>query len=403
MSRLMLISSDCHNGAPWEGYRPFVDKQYLTEFDAWVAHTKAHEAETRAWRRDHFTKEFQERYNSAAEKKTGRESDMAWDVGVFDPAERARLLDEDGVAAEVLFSDPSRRNAVPFRTISGAHNVPVGYNGHVDLVIAGQRAYNRWMAEHCAKEPHRRIGLAYVSLADIPGALAEIRWAKQAGLRGIVVTAYTEGEGVPTYDNVYYEPIWKLCEELDMPVHTHGGSGPAQRILPALVFSGVLERHPRLRFVWTEQGCNWIPPLLEEMDTIYKEPLSGKRLRAALPLTPSQYWERNCWVGHSTRHIKSDWELRYKIGVHKMMWGHDFPHPEGAWPYTKDSFPVLANLSEQELRTVLGKTAAKFYGIDASKLTALVERIGPEASAFKPTSEAEKAETAVKNMMAGVR
>ncbi len=368
MNKLLLISSDCHAGASWEDYRPYVDSEFLERFDEWVAGKKAAEQETRAWRKSHFESDFQKRYDRGVEAKIGRTSDMGWDVGVLDLDERARFLEEDGVAAEIIFPDNSRRNAVPFRIRTGVAGVAP------ELVQAGSRAYNRWLADYCSAEPGRRFGVAIVQMGDIDAALAEIAWAKSQGFGGMLMSATPVQEGLAPYDDPRYEPVWAKCEELAMPVHTHGAQGAGHKVFGQLVWSGALDRHPTLKVAWTEQGADWIPPMLDEEDARYEQASQG------LTRKPSEYWAQNCAVGHSTRHVREDWDLRDRIGLRNMMWGHDFPHPEGTWPFTWEAIRAcFAGLEEDELRPLLGENAVDFYDIDVAKLEPIVERLGPRA------------------------
>jgi predicted TIM-barrel fold metal-dependent hydrolase len=78
-------------------------------------------------------------------------------------------------------------------------------------------------------------------------------------------------------------------------------------------------------------------------------------------------------------------ELRHAIGLKNMMWGSDYPHPEGTWPLTgaqmRESF---RGLPEGDVADMLGGNAARFYGFDVDALATLVDRIGPERSSFQP-------------------
>ncbi|MSQ24994.1 MAG: amidohydrolase [Dehalococcoidia bacterium] len=339
-----------------------------------MAQKQSTEAETKAWRRSHFPQDVRDRYDQGVQAATGRASDMGWDVGVLDLDERTRLLDADGVAAEVIFPDNSRRNAVPFRARDG------GLAGSLDEMMEGSRSYNRWLADYCSASPHRRIGVALVHVLRTEDALAEVRWAVNAGMRGIAVTISPDAEGLPPYSNAYYDPLWAGCEEMEVPVHTHGGRGGGHAILEQLILSGVFHRYPRLRAVWTEQGADWIAPMLAAMDARHDRDAG---LRGRLPLRPSEYWARNCWVGHSTRHVRQDWELRSVLGAGKMMWGSDFPHPEGIWPYTAEALQVcFSGVPAGDLRRIAGETAAAMYKIDTARLAAIAARIGPEISRF---------------------
>src|SRR4029078_13515938 len=96
------------------------------------------------------------------------------------------------------------------------------------LVVAGARAYNRWAAELCQdSSPERRAGLAVAPiLGDIDAAVAEITRAKESGLKGIIIPA--QWGQYPSYAHDRYDPIWAVCQDLDMPMHTHSGPGAIQ-------------------------------------------------------------------------------------------------------------------------------------------------------------------------------
>jgi predicted TIM-barrel fold metal-dependent hydrolase len=77
-------------------------------------------------------------------------------------------------------------------------------------------------------------------------------------------------------------------------------------------------------------------------------------------------------------------EMRHEIGLETIMWGTDYPHPEGTWPITrKIMVDTFRGLPEDEIAAMLGGNAAEFYGFDVEKLAPLVERIGPKRSWFQ--------------------
>jgi hypothetical protein len=77
-------------------------------------------------------------------------------------------------------------------------------------------------------------------------------------------------------------------------------------------------------------------------------------------------------------------EARHAIGVRNMMWGSDYPHPEGSWPVTrKQQIDSLHGIPEAELEAMLGGNAVEFYSLDAEKLAPLAARIGPEKKSFR--------------------
>ncbi|NQZ98651.1 MAG: amidohydrolase [Myxococcales bacterium] len=387
MSRYLIISSDCHAGLPTREYRSYLESKYHARFDESVRQNEAMRAE--------LVKAGMS--NPAFAKKWYEENEEGLRGG-WDAARRDKELDADGVAGEVLFSDAD--------AVTGQASAPfgagLGMSGDSDpeLVLAGARAHNRWLAELCAESPQRRAGLALLPsiLHDPELAVAEVRWAKEAGLRGGVLIPAMWGSCAP-YHDPRYEPVWATCEELGMPIHTH--SGPASRDeygglvglyitevrwwcarpLWFLLWSGVFERHPRLKFAVTEGSCHWVPELLYNMDqVVLRETAGAQKLGpnlTKLSLLPSEYFDRNCFIGASSTK-RREIALRYEIGVGNMMWGNDFPHPEGTWPHTKDWLRrTFCDIPAQETRQMLGTTAAEVFNFDTEALAPLVERIGP--------------------------
>ena len=104
--------------------------------------------------------------------------------------------------------------------------------------------------------------------------------------------------------------------------------------------------------------------------------------RSHLSMAPSDYYRRNVAVGASCV-PRSDLDLRAAIGPDQIMWGSDYPHPEGTWPNTAEYFrTTFANFPEQDGRKILGENAMAFYGLDRASLQVVANRIGPAASMF---------------------
>jgi hypothetical protein len=124
-----------------------------------------------------------------------------------------------------------------------------------------------------------------------------------------------------------------------------------------------------------------VPELLFNMDSVVIRDHAGSQKlgpnRAKLSLLPSEYFDRNCFIGASSTK-RREIALRYEIGVGNMMWGNDFPHPEGTWPHTKDWLrKTFCDVPVEETRQMLGTTAAELYNFDTEALAPLVEKIGP--------------------------
>ena len=159
------------------------------------------------------------------------------------------------------------------------------------------------------------------------------------------------------------EESWRTarsCEERGVVLNAHGGSAsPDYGELPAsqllwlmettwfshrpfwtLILSGVFDRFPGLRLVLAEQGSGWIRPTLDVMDQHYASMAGGGigELRSLsgvhLERSPTEYWRTNCFVAASFMH-PHDCARRDLIGADRIMWGADYPHSEGSYPYSR--------------------------------------------------------------------
>jgi hypothetical protein len=101
-------------------------------------------------------------------------------------------------------------------------------------------------------------------------------------------------------------------------------------------------------------------------------------------MKPSEYFRRNVFLGASCM-PRREVEMRQQIGVGNIMWGSDYPHPEGTWPSTRQHLvDAFRGVPTEELAEMLGGNAARIYGFDTHKLAPLVARIGPEKRSFEP-------------------
>jgi predicted TIM-barrel fold metal-dependent hydrolase len=326
-----------------------------------------------------FDAESQEAYNKSESVLAGGTR------GEWDPAVRVRELDSDGIAGEVIFPQMA-----PF----GAGLLQ--YRTPVDPVqnLEGNRAYNRWLADLCNTNPDRHAGVALITVEDIDVAVQDVRDARKMGLWGGVLLCSSTGDN-PYYHDPRYEPLWNVCDELELPIHAHSGWSPdygdspastamfisevswyAHRPFTAFLWAGVFERHPNLKLVMTEQGCSWIHETLNMLERHYDSPYF-KYFHTDLSLRPTEYFQRQCYFGASFLH-PADCENRHRIGVDRIMWGSDYPHLEGTWPHTLDSLrETFGRVPEDELRAMLGETAAEVFGFDTEKLAKVAESIGP--------------------------
>ena len=371
MDRYTVISADCHAGADLGDYRPYLEARYLDEFDRWLAG-----------------------YENPFRDLTAPHADRNWDSDV-----RQSALEADGIVGEVIFPN----TVPPFFPTSGLVT-PTPPAADYPLRLAGLRAHNRWLAEWCAKLPGRRAGIGQILLNDVDEAVRDVHWIADHGLRGgALLPGVPPGSGIEPLHSPVYDPVWRACEERGVVVNVHGGGGsPNEGYFPAtlalfvleasfyshrplwsLIMSGVFDRFPGLKFVVAEAGSKWVPSTLQAMDDIQAKQDEGRigALKFLDPFRlgrkPSEYWATNCWIGASfmTREDAID---RAHVGVDRIMWGSDFPHEEGTFPFTQQALAhTYAGVDPDDVAKMVGGNAAGLYGFDLDQLAPLAAEIGP--------------------------
>ena len=375
--RYLVVSSDGHAGGDLLDYRPYLATRWHDDFDAWAAA---------------YENPFADLMQATAYRN--------WDSG-----RRLAEQDADGIAAEVLYP-----NTVPPFFAQGNLVATPPNPADYPRRWAGLQAHNRWLVDFCAQAPERRAGIIQVFLNDVDDAVAELRELapRMQVCGGVLLPSVSPNAGLHELWDPYYEPLWEVCEELDLPINVHGGSGlPDYGDLPAaraimlielpwfahralwhLMFGGVFDRHPGLRVAQTEQGVAWIPRGLETLDWFHGRMTTGGAAEAlffgavadSMSLTASEYFAKHVWVGASFLR-RSEADLIPAIGADRIMWGHDYPHSEGTFPYSTEALRVaFAGLAAADVTRMVGETAAAFYGFDTAALRPLADRIGPEVA-----------------------
>jgi predicted TIM-barrel fold metal-dependent hydrolase len=407
----VVISSDCHAGPNPPVYREYLDAGYREDFDVELAERQSVIDERRAaMGMDPFTgdEDFKAEWFGADEE--GNSLHEVGLRGAWDASRRDAELDRDGVTGEVVFPGPDAatgKMGAPF----GAGFNPVATRGP-DHLLAGARAYNRWAAELCQASAERRAGLIVAPiLGDLDGAISEIRRAHDDGLRGGIIIPPQWGS-YESYTSYSYDPVWAVAQELDLPVHCHSGPGAHEdygmvpgwmsvygyetifftaRPMWFMLLTGVFERFPRLRMAVTEAGSYWAADMLWRLDMMASRDHGARKMadtHGTLTMLPSEYFDRNCGIGSSNTR-RRELARRYEIGVGNIMWGNDFPHPEGTWPYTREFLKDrFWDIPVEETAQILGLNAAAFYDFDLDRLRPIADRIGPTPEELGQTDQA---------------
>ncbi|MCE2391862.1 MAG: amidohydrolase [Proteobacteria bacterium] len=282
----------------------------------------------------------------------------------WDPVERLKDQDLDGVYAEVLYPTLG----MPLFGIRDA-----------ELQRACFRVYNDWVAEFCSHEPRRLYGIALISLEDVADGVADLEHAAASGMRGAMIWGSPPEER--PYSSPEYDPFWAAAAQAGLPISLHlitghgretrelgSSSDPGtwyltaihevQRSISTLAFSGVLERHPELRLVSAENDTGWIPHTLYRMDHAYDKYLAGGE--SALPLKPSEYLRRQLYATFQDDPVgPRTYEL---FGEDSYMWASDFPHTDSTFPESRQWIEKnFAGVPEHVRRKIVHDNAVRLY------------------------------------------
>ncbi len=368
----ILITADTHAGGSHAQYRECLDPAYREAFDEWRGG-----------------------YKNPAQEHYGSKKMRNWDLEI-----RTNDQNGQGVVGEVVFP-----NTVPpfFRKsiVIAQPPKPEDY----ELAQAGIRAHNRWLKDFCAEDPDRRAGIGLILPNDLDEAVKDIEFIAQAGLRGGVLLPLIPPDCnwlTPLYDPAW-DKLFAAIQDHDLVINQHSGQGSpdygrslvgealwisevtfyCQAGYRHLLMSGVFERFPKLKYILTESGCAWVSPMLKQLDRIHMGIEAGAIGEMhydgdwVLKDLPSEYAQRNCWYGASFP-SKAELDGLAEIGAENVLWGNDYPHYEGTFPYNLESLRLtFADVEERERRMLFGENAASLYNFDLDKLKPLADLYGP--------------------------
>ncbi len=310
-------------------------------------------------------------------------------TGSFIADDRPRVLDLIGVRSQLMFN-----------TFHNARLYQWEHQPDLDLAYGAARAHNRGMIEFCSVDD-RLLPTCYVPLADFGRAEAMANEAIEAGAAALLIASGCPAGHSPSH--LALDPVWRAAAEagipvvfhvggtgelidpnyfengLPIPTDFHGGDenfrsvdymgipGPPMQTMATLIFDGVLDRFPQLRWGVIEQGAIWLPSWMKQMESAFDAFHRHEERLQSLELRPSDYVERQVRVTpYPTEDI--GW-VTEQIGPNVLLFNTDYPHVEGGRrPYERFE-RSLGDVSETVKRRFY---ADNFIDLMGSAVAALV-------------------------------
>ena len=245
------------------------------------------------------------------------------------------------------------------------------------------RAYHNWCSEYVSIDPKRLKFTATLPGADPEAMVTEARRAvEQLGAVSVRNPLLPEGKWLHEPE---YDPLWQLATDLDFPISLHGESrhrraapfrslreGPFGALdhitgfpmdnmisMAHFIFSGVLDRFPKLRLGVLESNVGWAMFWLPRMD----DHSHGRRniLGAGLPIKPSEYVLRQCVLSADPDEPGLDKTIDF-MGDDNFVWNTDYPHPDA--PDPDKVLPWFGDqpITDDSKRKTLWDNSIRLYG-----------------------------------------
>lgn len=267
-------------------------------------------------------------------------------LGAFDREDRPLTVDLLGFASQLVF------------TTAGLSLFELEHGDDPALAVEAARAHNRMMVDYCSVD-RRLLPTGYVPLVDRARAVEVAREAIALGCKGLMIPSRCPRHHAPSHAD--FDRLWALAQEAGLPILFHVGGekkldpahfnnggqqvldfhGGAENFtsvsfmaipvsiwqtLPVLVFDGVFDRFPDLKFGAIELGAGWLPSLMQFMDSAALAFHKEERIQR-LSAKPSEILKRQ-FFATPYPHENVGWIIG-NVGEDMCLFSSDFPHVEG--------------------------------------------------------------------------
>ncbi|HEX4377339.1 MAG TPA: amidohydrolase family protein [Steroidobacteraceae bacterium] len=297
-------------------------------------------------------------------------------AGAWDTKHRLRAMDDMGVWAQICYQNSGVTQAGSLMSL-----------GDPELALAIIKIYNDAAAERQEESGQRLFTMAHLPLWDKAAMEAEARRCIDIGLKGFVLPDTPERLKIPSFVHDYWTPLLEMCSDKGVPINFHlnaaidpnaltwEGFAFEQTLsvvatmfsignaatLGNWVVSGRLDQHPKLKIGLIESGMGWVPFALEALEHQFDEMLPAKS--KILKRRPWQYFRDHFWVTFWFESIAPKLLLE-TIGVDKVLFETDFPHPTSLYPGVQEHIvDTLGGYDKSVKKKVLETNAARLYNL----------------------------------------
>ncbi len=282
---------------------------------------------------------------------------------------RRWLQDRDGVGGEVLYAR------------GGVWDL-IEKSGDRDLIVACCRAYNYWLAQFCNSDPKRFVGIAKIPNTGLDDAVTELnRACGELGLKGALLDGWPVGpepEGPPALLSTEF---WAAAQDLGVPISLHRGlsdssepdtgvvGGYAPDISPdisAIVFAGVCDNFPKLRFVLVDSDPGWVPGVLEISNEVYMRSAHTRQFSLKNEdAMPADYVREFFWF--TVQEDRFSVLNRNYFGKAHLMWSSFCGAAESVWPNNPQTFELTTSgLAEEDKASLASNVVSRLYRLEGA-------------------------------------
>ena len=304
-----------------------------------------------------------------------------WDMippSVYVAEERMKAMDSEGTDCQVMYANTTGVSGDRFQGLDP------------EFEAACVRVYNDYQTEEWVNvNPNRFVALTVPVYYSMEKTLEEVHHNAKNWHRGVMLVGTPHTRGLENYSSPYWEPLWQTVVDLDLVLTVHGSGAAPQSMriekhatqehrrndaalaasgfsiqpqyFANFLFAGVFDRYPTLTLVAAETGIGWLPWLLESCDYAWEQ---GQLWNKGLPTRPTDLFKQHCYVDFWYERSAVE-HYRHVIGVDRIMWETDFPHPTSLWPNTNEFVAkAFQNVPEEEQYQILVENPKKVFKLN---------------------------------------